>query len=328
MRALSLHTCAFSYSFRVSEKFEVWNQCRFNICFFWNPNPVADLSESCWDALRGDICEPFSISCRNIYDRELAHFWHGPMKWWRRDWWFDLIYLRETNFVLSRRFVTRDLLLKLINNNLCDKKNRSVFYILFLLVRWNARWTWIQSWMIFYSGCISRATWVDLVEQLTWTTGFFHIRDMTVYRCRRRHRSRRDPNKGWMPGWMPGYCDPTLVSDVLIIRRSKMPCAIYEFRERRTEHYGDGKQHSLADRAYQRSPSERLRIGSQKAENPTYSVRANRLCVSASYKGALGMILFSLATAHASSWIYFLQHQACKSLSRKRCSHSGSKRPG
>lgn len=144
----------------------------------------------------GDICEPFSISCRNIYDREPAHFWHGPMKWWRRDWWFALTYLRETNFVLSRRFVTRDLLLKLINNNLCDKKNRSVFYILFLLVRWNARWTWIQSWMIFYSGCISRATWVDLVEQLTWTTGFFHIRDMTVYRCRRRHREQAGPEQG------------------------------------------------------------------------------------------------------------------------------------
>lgn len=39
--------------------------------------------------------------------------------------------LRETNFVLSRKFVTRYLLLVLINNNLCDKKNRGVTYIKF-----------------------------------------------------------------------------------------------------------------------------------------------------------------------------------------------------
>lgn len=75
----------------------------------------------------------FSIFCGSIYDREPAHFWHGrPNE--------VMANLRERNFVVSkRRFVKSDSPRVLINNNLCDKKSRSVVYILFLMVALKAR---------------------------------------------------------------------------------------------------------------------------------------------------------------------------------------------
>lgn len=64
------------------------------------------------------------------------------------------------------------------------------------------------------------------------------------------------------------YCDPTLGSEVMIIRRSKMPCAVYEIMEMSTEPYGDEKQRSLADRAYQRPTSERIENRITESEEP------------------------------------------------------------
>lgn len=120
----SVLTWAFSYSSRVSTKIWYMKPRSFEDRRFLKFRAYRRYFQVLlWDAMKREMFPKiFSISCRNIYDREPIHCGHGITKWWRRDWahrsftMISITNLGETSFVLSKRFVTRWLLQVSIQN--------------------------------------------------------------------------------------------------------------------------------------------------------------------------------------------------------------------